>query len=146
MKISSTAIFLFTLAVGAFLLLRNKGPSVEQVNQLANSSETIWIDVREEEEVRSGTLQSAIWIPLSLIQQGGDALNSALQGIDRNKKLALFCRSGNRSGIAGGILEKMGFQILNAGGFDGLASKGLPTHVPTTLIAGQKPVSEPSSK
>ncbi len=101
------------------------------------SNDSIWIDVREKDEIMAGTLKAAYWLPLSFIQQGGPALDQALSQFDKKKTLLLFCRSGNRSGLVKDIFDKMGFTTKNVGAFSHLAGQGLITHQPTNPVIGK---------
>ena len=66
------------------------------------------IDVREIEEYNQGHLKGAINIPLNTIQECQ---------LDKQKKIAIYCRSGQRSQIATNILKQQGFtNITNIGG------------------------------
>ena len=42
----------------------------------------------------------------------------------------LYCRSGNRSGQAAGILAKEGYNVANVGGFRDWQAAELPTRTP----------------
>ncbi|HZW68049.1 MAG TPA: rhodanese-like domain-containing protein [Pseudogracilibacillus sp.] len=64
------------------------------------------IDVREEFEVKLGKIPSAKNIPL---QQLLDSLDE----LDKSKEYILICRSGQRSGMAGQLLEMQGFKTVN---------------------------------
>ena len=67
------------------------------------------IDVREEEEVATGTLPGAISIPLGqILFHVGD--------FDPQVPIALLCRSGNRSGQAAARLADLGFIANNLTG------------------------------
>lgn len=68
------------------------------------------IDVRTPEEFKSGSVKGAKNIPLQVLQ-------SKLGALDKEKPVVVFCRSGNRSGMAKSILESNGFKnVMNAGG------------------------------
>ena len=69
------------------------------------------LDVRTIEEFKEGHLRSAKLIPLSVLEKNLDKLKS-----DKNKKIIVYCRSGNRSVSASRILEKRGFVPLNVKG------------------------------
>lgn len=78
---------------------------------------TQFIDVREPAEVAQGTIVGAVNIPLAQIPNQVDEL-------DRDRRVVLLCRSGNRSGQAAEFLVGAGFtDVINlAGGmlaFDG---------------------------
>ena len=71
------------------------------------SDEYLIIDVRTEEEFQSGHIENASniqWQNISIIQEK----------ITKDKKIYLYCRSGNRSQKATDILIKLGYEdVLN---------------------------------
>jgi|GEM_PF-1541737 len=78
---------------------------------LANS---IWIDVRTAEEFNAGHIEGAAHIPYEEI-----ALRISEVTTDKDATVHLYCRSGNRSGIAQQILQSMGFtNAVNEGGYE----------------------------
>jgi rhodanese-related sulfurtransferase len=118
---------------------QNRGPSKQEIIEMTQNQNAVWIDVREDDEVREGTLQGAYWLPLSLLESGGPALEQAMKSFDKSKELLLFCRSGGRSGMAASMLAAQGYKTKNLGGFAGLAGQGKPTHQPKKLTPGQVP-------
>jgi rhodanese-related sulfurtransferase len=69
----------------------------------------ILVDVRTPEEYASGHIPGAINIP-------HDVIGSQLPTQDRDALIILYCRSGNRSGIAKKTLEAAGFKkVVNFG-------------------------------
>lgn len=76
----------------------------------ANDPNTYLVDVRTEEEYNSGAIPSAINIPF-------DAIADNLPTEDRTARIIVYCRSGNRSGVASDTLEDLGFtNVLDFGG------------------------------
>lgn len=73
------------------------------------------LDVRTPEEFQQGHLEGSINIPY-------DEIHSRLaELVDTSKPIVAYCRSGNRSGKAKGILEGLGYKnVVNAGGLQGL--------------------------
>lgn len=72
----------------------------------------ILVDVRTESEYESGHIASAILIPL-------DSLSSLAESMLPNKdtKIIIYCRSGNRSAQAVSILDDLGYtQLYDLGG------------------------------
>jgi rhodanese-related sulfurtransferase len=65
--------------------------------ELAASNGYVLIDVREPSEVRDGYIKGALNIPLG-------QLSSRLNEVPRDKKVMLYCRSGNRSKQAAKVL------------------------------------------
>ena len=73
------------------------------------SENEIIVDVRTIEEWNTGHLESAIHI------EWQDILRIS-ETVTKDKKIYLYCRSGNRSGKAAKILNDAGyFQAINAG-------------------------------
>ena len=88
-------------------------------SSLVSSNEIIVIDVRSDEEVKTGIIQDAIHIEWTQIDKEINNID-----ITKDQPLYLYCRSGNRSGKAAVMLEKIGFtNVINAGGIDEAAKK-----------------------
>lgn len=93
------------LITGLLLIMSNQ--------TLAND---IWIDVRTTEEFNAGHLEGAIHIPYEEI-----ATRIGEVTTDKNATIHLYCRSGNRSGIAQQTLQSIGFtRAVNEGGYEEL--------------------------
>ncbi len=57
-----------------------------------------------------------------------DSFRTEVGELDRDATYVLYCRTGARAGAAGEVMLEMGFtDVSNAGGFEDLASAGLPT-------------------
>lgn len=83
---------------------------------LANA---IWIDVRTADEFNAGHIEGAAHIPYEEI-----ALRISEVTTDKNAPIHLYCRSGNRSGIAQYTLQAMGFKhAVNEGGYEEILQK-----------------------
>lgn len=96
------------LITGLLLIMSNQ--------TLAND---IWIDVRTTEEFNAGHLEGAIHIPYEEI-----ATRIGEVTTDKNAIIHLYCRSGNRSGIAQQTLQSIGFtKAVNEGGYEQLLNK-----------------------
>ena len=88
-------------------------------SSLLSSNEIIVIDVRSFEEVKTGVIQDAIHIEWTKIEEEITNLD-----ISKEQPIYLYCRSGNRSGKATKILEKIGYtNAINAGGITEAAKK-----------------------
>ncbi len=88
-------------------------------SSLLSSNEIIVIDVRSLEEVKTGIIQDAIHIEWKQIDKEINNID-----ITKDQPIYLYCRSGNRSGKAAVMLEKIGFtNVINAGGIDEAAKK-----------------------
>ena len=75
---------------------------------LKNDENVTLLDVRTEDEFKSGHIQGATLIPLSSLEANLDKLQKF-----KHKKIIVYCRSGSRSVAASRILEKNGFTPLN---------------------------------
>ena len=88
-------------------------------SSLVSSNEIIVIDVRSDEEVKTGIIQDAIHIEWTQIDKEINNID-----ITKDQPIFWYCRSGNRSGKAAVMLEKIGFtNVINAGGIDEAAKK-----------------------
>ena len=68
------------------------------------------LDVRTPEEFRAGYIPGALNIPY-------DRLPGALPETPKDTPIVLYCRSGNRAGVAQRALEKAGYtRVFNFGG------------------------------
>jgi len=84
------------------------------VNVFSNFEEALVIDVRSEAEWNQGHLLRAERI-------NWDEISNKISHIalDKNKKIILYCRSGNRAGKAMKVLAEMGYtDITNAGSLE----------------------------
>ena len=88
-------------------------------SSLLSSNEIIVIDVRSFEEVKTGIIQDAIHIEWTKIDKEINKID-----LTKDQPIYLYCRSGNRSGKAAEILEKIGYtNAINAGGIAEAAKK-----------------------
>ena len=89
------------------------------LSSIVFSDEPLVIDVRSLEEVKTGIIQDAIHIEWTQIDKEINDID-----VNKDQPIFLYCRSGNRSGKATVILEKIGFtNVINAGGIDEAAKK-----------------------
>ena len=89
------------------------------LSSIAFSDEPFIVDVRSLEEVKTGIIQDAIHIEWTQIDKEINDID-----VTKDQPIYLYCRSGNRSGKAAVILEKIGFtNVINAGGIDEAAKK-----------------------
>ncbi len=99
--------------------------SAEAAKRL-EGGKAVLIDVREPGEwTASGVAAPAVLLSLSDLQGARKDWKPFLEE-NQGKELILYCRSGNRSGIAARLLAKEGWSTLNAGGFKDWAAAGLP--------------------
>lgn len=76
--------------------------------QFESSKNAVLIDVRTPEEFQSGTLAGAKNIAIT-----SAAFQTKIQTLAVEKEYFLFCRSGNRSGNAAKLMEKLGLKCYN---------------------------------
>jgi phage shock protein E len=86
---------------------------MKTLKEAVKESETVFVDVRTKAEFNSGHIPGAKNIPL-------DELMGRLDELDGiSGPLVLYCRSGNRSGMALHMLREAGWDNLyNGGGID----------------------------
>lgn len=79
---------------------------------LANPSTTV-VDVRETGEFAGGHFEGAINIPLGIVPLRLDEFKAM------NGPIVVYCRSGNRSGMAMSLLRQAGLtEVYNGGGLN----------------------------
>lgn len=81
----------------------------EEVEELIGKENDVIIDVREDDEVAEGMIESAKHIKLENIPH-------SLQELDKDKHYVLVCRSGGRSMKASEFLDEHGYQVSNMTG------------------------------
>jgi rhodanese-related sulfurtransferase len=72
----------------------------------AHGGTVLLLDVRTAEEYAAGHIPGALLAPY-------DALAATFTEADKNRPIVLYCRSGNRSGIAMRTLRSMGYTNLS---------------------------------
>jgi len=114
MLLSALCIAVTLIACGA-----PPAPTQTQLDALAAvENGAVFIDVRTPEEVAKGAFDDALKIPHETILPRVTAL-----GLDKSQPIILYCRSGNRAGIAAKALREAGFtNVTNAGGYEVLAT------------------------
>jgi rhodanese-related sulfurtransferase len=82
---------------------------------------SLLLDVREPGEWSAGHAPGAVLIPLG-------QLAARLPELPRGREIIAVCRSGNRSGVAAGLLHRAGFSraVNMAGGMATWTKQGLP--------------------
>jgi rhodanese-related sulfurtransferase len=90
---------------------------------LKKEDDIILLDVRSPQEViHDGKIKGSILIPLDQLAQNIDKLKKY-----RDKKIFVYCRSGNRSVSASRLLSSLGFKVFNIrGGINEWKEEGLP--------------------
>ena len=91
------------------------------ITLLENDNNISLLDVRTIEEYKEGHLKDAKLIPLQTLSGNLNMLKA-----DKDKKIIVYCRSGNRSVAASRILASHGFTPLNVkGGILSLQAAGV---------------------
>ena len=85
------------------------GPKDNTALKNAIKNGAILIDVRTPSEFASGSVKGAKNIPL-------DRLQTQLNQFKKEDTIVVFCRSGNRSGMAKNLFNQSGYQnVINGG-------------------------------
>ena len=72
-------------------------------------NQSLIIDVREDDEIKSGMIPNAIHIPLSSLQTELPKYLQSLGNQAKDQDIVLYCRSGNRSAVGTNALQKSGY-------------------------------------
>ena len=104
--------------------------SPSEALELKNAGKATIVDVREQDEIREGMIDGARWIPLSSIQENGEAFKKEISNLDRSRELFPYCRSGRRSAQAGAVFQNLGFKVRNLGAFSDWKKAGFPVIQP----------------
>jgi rhodanese-related sulfurtransferase len=96
-------------------------PSAGVPAEPCDGVETVYLDVRRDDEWSAGHVKGAIHFDLARLQAG------QFPDIPKNSNLHVYCKSGVRAGMAKEILDNAGFtNVTNAGGFESLQTQGYP--------------------
>ena len=128
-KFISTYLFPLCLALLVYqLFFKNVAEAdAKPAYDLMLSGKAIFIDVREESEVKDGIIKGALWIPLSKIEENKSSEVEKIKDLGKNKQIFLYCRSGNRSGKVKSYLKDAGQPSVNLGGYSSLVDEKIPT-------------------
>lgn len=100
--------------------------TIIQLVDMVEKEEIVLIDVRTPAEFEQGHLEGAVLIEYQLIEQ-----EIAKYIMDKDKPIALYCRSGRRSGIAAAALTAQGYRnVLDIGAYEALKQAGYPVLEP----------------
>ena len=100
----------------------------KEAHELANRGQAVIVDVREEHELReTGQVAGSWWLPTSKMHADEPEWKGFLARLPKEKKIAVYCRSGQRSGRVSEYLKLEGFDAVNLGGFKDWQAAGLPT-------------------
>lgn len=100
-----------------------KSVDVEEFAKMISDGKVQRLDVRTMGEYEDGHLENAI-----LIDVLEDTYETkALEALDKDRPVALYCRSGNRSKKAAEILSANGFEVYElSSGYKGWIASGMP--------------------
>lgn len=92
----------------------------DSVELHASDPATLFIDVREPNEWNLGHIPGAIHIPRGILESNIEA------AAPRERRIVLYCASGNRTALAADTLQQMGYGNVAsmAGGFRGWVEAG----------------------
>ena len=79
----------------------------EEFDQLMQQDDAVVLDVRTEGEIYDGVIEG-----YKLINLYNPHFMEEIQKLDKSKTYLIYCRSGNRSGMACGLMAQMGFEKL----------------------------------
>lgn len=84
------------------------------------NDETVYLDVREPNEWNLAHMPGAMHIPRGTLEGKVEEM------IPRDKKVVIYCASGNRSALAADTMQQMGYTDVASmsGGFRGWADSG----------------------
>ncbi len=100
-----------------------KSVEVGEFEEIITGGDPIVVDVRTSEEYAEGHIADAVNIDVLKDDFESRALSSLPQG----KTIALYCRSGNRSKKAAGILSRNGYEVYElSSGYKGWTEAGRP--------------------
>ncbi|WP_416443606.1 rhodanese-like domain-containing protein [Leeuwenhoekiella sp. A16] len=78
----------------------------EWEESIANDKDAVVLDVRTQEEVDGGIIPDSKHIDI----YKGQGFIDEVEKLDKSKNYYIYCRSGNRSGQACQIMDKLGFE------------------------------------
>ena len=86
--------------------------SAQEAKEIIESEDVIILDVRTQEEYNEGHIENSVLLPVNDISSKAEEILT-----DKDAKILVYCRSGNRSATASKQLIKMGYtNVYNFGG------------------------------
>jgi rhodanese-related sulfurtransferase len=83
-----------------------------EAKEIMDSEEAIVLDVRTKQEYDQGHIEGSVLLPVDEISAHAEEVLK-----DKNAKILVYCRSGNRSATAAKTLIEMGYEnVLDFGG------------------------------
>ncbi|MCK9250265.1 MAG: molybdopterin-synthase adenylyltransferase MoeB [Solirubrobacteraceae bacterium] len=107
-----------------------------QVQEVLWDPDTVIVDVRESDEVSAGKLPGAVHVARGFLESRIDGAVG-----DRDKRVILYCASGNRSALAARTLkEDLGYDRVESmtGGYTLWKDRGYEVDVPRVLTPSQR--------
>lgn len=96
---------------------------VEDFATIIADSSVQCVDVRTDSEYSEGHIAGSMNIDV----KNADFAQLAQDRLSKSQKVAVYCRSGNRSKKAAAVLQDMGFEVIELGvGFNGWKQAGMP--------------------
>lgn len=87
----------------------------EEAKEMMDTEEVIILDVREQDEYDSGHIPDAVLLPVGTINED----TAAEVILEKDSKILVYCRSGNRSKTAASTLAELGYtNICEFGGIN----------------------------
>jgi rhodanese-related sulfurtransferase len=101
--------------------IKNVGPS--EAVAMMNRQDAVLLDVRTDEEYKSGHIANSVHVPVGLLSQRLGELSK-----HKSKPIVVLCRTGQRSATACSMLRKQGFGPIYrlAGGITAWQGANLP--------------------
>jgi rhodanese-related sulfurtransferase len=113
--------------------------SLELVKKNVAAGKAVLVDVRSEEEWKKGTIEGAIFVPVTSLRKGGDP-KALAKMLPKKKVLYTFCVVGMRARAAAFQLAKQGYTVRALKpGYDDLVKAGFKK-------AMRKPVTKDQAK
>lgn len=104
----------------------------EVADELAEGA--VLVDVREEDELRvAGWVRDSVWAPRGMLEFWADPSDRRHRiEFDPDRRLILYCSTGERSAIAAATLRSMGYRdvCLLDGGIEAWKREGRPVELP----------------
>jgi rhodanese-related sulfurtransferase len=99
---------------------KTKIAEVTPTEAMGEGDGVVYLDCREANEYNLGHIPGATFIPRGQIEQKVEAI------IPREKRVIIYCASGNRSALAADTMQQMGYSDVASmsGGFRGWVDAG----------------------
>ena len=98
--------------------------SANEFDKVLTDTAIVLLDVRTADEYAAGHIKGTRW-NIDVLKPDFDSL--AVSQLQKDKTVALYCRSGNRSKRAAQILTSKGYRVIELStGYNGWVKAGLP--------------------